>query len=329
MSAPELPRTATPAERNRLADVLVLTFRKGFWASAEAERFPHRVYGRVVVGHSTNVFNTLVLAARTLVALIRVRPRLVLIGSAHRLVPVALVLRRLRLLRTGLIVTNQVFFGPRWSQYADRVIVYSHAQTHGRPGYQYLPLPADGDYDALRPSATGRPYVFAGGGTLRDFASLVEAVRGTALRLVVVTDSPETLGVEEPLPENVEVHWRMPLDRFLSLMAGSLFVAIPLHESPSPHGHTTAAQALRLGKAVVTTRGRNVETYVRDGEEGLLVDPGDVEGYRKALLALVGDEALRARCEARARERAPEFTYAAFGDALERLCGDVLDERAR
>lgn len=320
-------RAAHGPDRDVLEDVLVVTYRKSFWASREAERFPHRVYGKGVVGHSTNVLNTGLLAIKALVALIRVRPRLVLFGSAHRLVPVALVLRRLGLLRTRLIVTNQVFFGPRWGRYADRVIVYSHAQTRGRASYCYLPLPADGDFDAIQPRVSDPPYVFAGGGTLRDFPSLVEAVRGTDLHLVIVTDSPATLGATGSLPDNVEVHFRMPLDRFLSLLAGSLLVAIPLQASESPHGHTTAAQALRLGKSVVTTRGENVETYVRDGEEGLLVEPGDVEGYRRALLALAHDDGLRARCEAQARKRAPEFSYEAFAGRLQQLCTDVLSQR--
>ena len=117
----------------------------------------------------------------------------------------------------------------------------------------------------------------------------------------------------------------MPLAEFLSLIAGAAVVVVPLLESDVPHGHTTVAQALSLGKAVVTTRGASVEDYVRDGVEGLLVDPGDAGGYRDAVLRLLSDDALRASCEAAARTRAPEFTYDAFGRSLETLCHELLD----
>jgi hypothetical protein len=309
-----------PARQPSLERVLVLTFRKSFWASPEAERFPHRVVGRIVVGHSTNALNTALLACRALVALARRRPRLVLIGSAHRLVPFALVLRRFGLLRARLVVTNQVYFGPRWGRFADRVVVYSSAETVGRPTYAYLPIPADGDFASVVAAGRG-PYVFAGGSTLRDFTSLVAALEGTGMPLVVVTDRPEALG---PAPDGVTVHGRMPLQDFLGVMAGARVVVVPLHPGDAPHGHTTVAQALRLGKAVVTTRGASVEDYVRDGVEGLLVEPGDVAGYRDAVRRLWQDDALRAACEAAARARAPEFSYAAFADRLERLCLEVM-----
>ena len=310
--------------------MLVLTVRKSFWASPESEAFPRRIFVPTVVGHSTSLVNTLLMAARTVVAFARFRPKLVVVGSAHRLVPALLLLRRVGLLRsTGLVVTNQVFFGPRLGRHADRVIVYSRRETERRPNYVYLPIPSDGDFAAVQPERAPRPYVFAGGGELRDYASLFAAVEGTGLPLTVVTHSPATLGVEGPPPENCRVLWRMPLDRFLAHMAGSLFVVVPLKGLDTPHGHTTIAQALSLGRAVVTTRGAAVADYVRDGVEGLLVDPGDVAGYREAIVRLATDDELRRSCEAAARARAPEFTYASFARALVDLCLEVTAERAR
>jgi glycosyltransferase involved in cell wall biosynthesis len=120
----------------------------------------------------------------------------------------------------------------------------------------------------------------------------------------------------------------MPLDRFLALMAGSSFVVVPLQGLDTPHGHTTIAQALCLGKAVVTTRGSAVADYVRDGVEGLLVHPGDVAGYREAMTRLAEDDELRLSCERAARARAPEFSHAAFARSLTELCLEVMEERS-
>lgn len=310
-----------------LDEVLVLTYRKGFWASEECELFPRRLYGRIVHGHSTHWLNTVLLGARALATFARRRPKLLLFGSAHRLVPVYLVLRRLRLVRTPAIVTNQVYFGPRHAHFASRVIVYSRREAERHPHYAYVPIPADGAFDDVVAHVEGEPYVFAGGGTLRDFRSVIDAVADTELRLTIVTHSPETLGVEGPLPHNCRVLWRMPLETFLSYMAGSAVVVVPLHAGETPHGHTTLAQALCLGKAVVTTRGASVADYVRDGQEGLLVEPGDVGGYRRAIRRLLDDEDFRRTCERRAKSRAPEFSYAAFARSLRALCAKVVAEQ--
>jgi hypothetical protein len=317
-----------PAERD-LDRVLVLTARKSFWASHESEIFPHRVFTPSVKGHSTSVVNTVLLGLRALLAIVRHRPRLLLFGSAHRLVPVFLLLRKHGLLRrTAIVATNQVFFGPRLGRYADRVIVYSRRETEHRENYVYVPIPADGDFAAVVPHREPIPYVFTGGWTLRDFGSLVAAVAGTGIPLTVVTHSAKTLGVEGQLPAEVRVHWNMPLARFLAHVAGSLFVVVPLEATDAPHGHTTIAQALSLGKAVVTTRGAGVADYVRDDVEGILVDPGDVEGYRAALIRLTQDGDLRSRYEQAARARADEFTYASFARSATALCTEVMRERA-
>lgn len=306
----------------------MLTVRKSFWASPESEMFRNRVFVPVVYGHSTSLVNTVLLAAKAIAAFVRHRPKLLLVGSAHRIVPALLLLRRLGLLRkTGLIVTNQVYFGPRLGKHADRVIVYSRREAEGRENYVYLPIPADGDFESTVPYAADEPYVFTGGGTLRDFASLFQAIDGTGIPLTVVTHSRETLGVDGDPPSECRLLWRMPLDRFLSLMAGSLFVVVPLRGLDAPHGHTTIAQALCLGKAVVTTCGSAVADYVHDGVEGLLVDRADIEGYREAIVRLTRDDALRQSFEQAARARALEFSYATFACALARLCSEVLAQR--
>ncbi len=311
---------------DRLRDVLVVTVRKSFWASPEI--FPHRLYAPIVWGHSTNNLNTLVLAAKVAFELIRRRPRLVFFGSAPRLVPFFLVLRRLGLVRSAIIATTHAYVGRRLGRYADRVIVYSHQEGEGWDNSLFLPLPADGDFGAVVPHADDAPYVFSGGQTLRDFRSLIAAVAELDIRLNLVTFSPETLAAGNDLPENCRILWRMPMDRFLSIMAGSLFVVVPLRPGAITGGHTTIAQALCLGKAVVT-RGVGVEDYVSDGREGLLVDAGDVAGYRTAIETLIANEELRRSCERHARERAPELSYAAFARAIEALCIEVLEERER
>jgi glycosyltransferase involved in cell wall biosynthesis len=74
----------------------------------------------------------------------------------------------------------------------------------------------------------------------------------------------------------------------------------------------------------VTTRGTSVGDYVRHEQEGLLVEPGDVAGYRNAITRLLEDEPLRLALERNARARAPEFSYAAFAQSIRALCLELL-----
>jgi glycosyltransferase involved in cell wall biosynthesis len=312
-----------------LGDVLVVTVRKSFWASPEAEAWPRRVEARVLFGHSSNVVSSLLVFVRALAAILVRPPRVVLLGSVERTVPWFVRARRAGLLRGArLVVTNQLTLSPRQLEQVDAVIVHARAQAAalGEKGV-FIRLPADGDLArAARAGAAADAGAFAGGGTDRDFASVIDAVRGTDVPLELVTFSPQTLGYQGPLPPNVRVRWRMSQDEFLARMARAAVVVVPLHSSASAHGQTTLVQALALGKPVVATRATGTVDYVEDGGEGTLVEAGDVEGYRRAIVELAGDEHARAAVAARAAERARELTYGAFADELRRVCESVLAE---
>ena len=108
-------------------------------------------------------------------------------------------------------------------------------------------------------------------------------------------------------------------------MKDSLFVVVPLEKTDLPHGHTTIAQAMRLGKAVITTRGASVEDYVIDTVEGLYAEAGDVKSYRKASLELLHDEQKRDLFAARAKEKADRlFTYENYARELSRICEELM-----
>ena len=315
----------TPA----LDGVLVVTVRKSFWASREAEVFPHRIYARVFFGHSTHLVNSAAVFARALVAIALRRPRAVLLGSVERTVPWFIRARRAGLLLGAkLIVTNQHHLDDDQLAQVDRDVVYSRAwierqRPEVRRRAAFAPLPADGDFDRARASAEPGRYVFSGGGTGRDFGTLIEALRETDVRLEIVTFSPGTLGWEGELPANVRVEWRMPVPQFLTRLAGAAVVVVPLASADSDFGQTTVVQALSLAKPVVATRAPSVVDYVEDEREGLLVEAGDVAGLRRAVLRLLGDDDLRSRCERHARERAETLTYAAFAERLAAICAEV------
>jgi glycosyltransferase involved in cell wall biosynthesis len=307
---------------NALDDVLVVTVRKSFWASHDAERWPRRLYARVLYGHSTNAINSVLLFARALIAILGRPPRVVFLGSAERTVPWFIRAREVGLLRAAkLVVTNQLNLTSRQLRQVDRVIVYtaSQAEKLGERGV-FVPLPADGDLAAALAASAPAEYVFSGGGAGRDYATLVDAMRDTPLHGEIVTFDPSVIR----MAPNVHVRGPLPLPGFLERMAGAAVVVVPLGSASSPHGQTTAVQALALGKPLIATRSVGIVDYIRDGENGLLVDAGDVDGLRRALIRLFEDPKLREQLASRARAGVGNLSYASHADRLEAICRTLL-----
>ena len=95
------------------------------------------------------------------------------------------------------------------------------------------------------------------------------------------------------------------------------------------------AEAMAHGKAVVAGATGGLLGLVRDGETGLLVEPGDPQALRAAIDRLLGDKALRDRLGHNAREwitelcgweRVIDATLETYADVTGRT--DLLPERA-
>lgn len=333
---------------NPLAEVLVLTVQKGFWASPACEIFPNRLVLQPVLrlpgrwGSSRNPLNVLPLFWRGLVYCWLRRPRVVLFGSAPRLAAWFARLKRLRLLPpVRLIAPAALYLPPALHPEFDRLIVFSRGEIPGQSPiasrYVFIPLPAppaplpeQSAFDGADPTAEEK-FIFSGGGASRDFASLIEAHSGLHARipnpppLRIVTFSPRTLAYSHPLPPAVQVSYQLPHPQFLYQMSKATFVVVPLKAGAHPHGHTTVVEALSLGKAVISTRHASVEDYVIEGQTGLLVEPGDVTGYREALWQLLENPPLQRALEQQAQRFAQHLTYPAFAQRLAELCSQVLE----
>ncbi|MEW5871404.1 MAG: glycosyltransferase [Chloroflexota bacterium] len=332
---PDAPQQPDPG---LLESVLVLTVRKGFWAAPEAHIFPQQIYAKRLFpgpgrwGSSRNPLNVLTLAISGYRYYLRYRPKVILFGAAPRVSAWFARLKQAgRLPGVHLVAPGAVYLRPELLPFFERLYVFSRGEIPKNipqlaEKFVFVPLPAP-DMAEVRPYPSQEPYVFAGGGAGRDFDTLIEAMRGLELRLVIATFSPKSLGYASPLPENCIIYWAMPRARFLELAAGALFVVVPLKEGSNPHGHTTVVEALRLGKAIISTQSASVDDYLAHGREGLLVKAGDSLSYREAILKLAQDQALRYACEQQARLRAKELTYEVFAKRLSSLCAELLQAR--
>ena len=133
----------------------------------------------------------------------------------------------------------------------------------------------------------------------RDYATLVEAVRGTSLTLDVVCRPENLAGLD--VPDNVRVHGPVPLTEYRALLRRAKVVAVPTRDLAYPTGSSVALESASSGAAVVVTGTRAMADYFVDGVNARLVDEGDVDGWRSVLGELRDDPAQSARLGAGAR----------------------------
>ena len=86
--------------------------------------------------------------------------------------------------------------------------------------------------------------------------------------------------------------------------------------------------ALSLGVPVIATRVGAFPEVIRDGENGMLVDPGSVPQLRSALLRILGDPDLRRRlAEAGKRTAKRDYSWGAIAGRTEQVFTDLVGGR--
>lgn len=112
-------------------------------------------------------------------------------------------------------------------------------------------------------------------------------------------EKAERLGVADLL----QFHGGRPHDEIPLWLNGCDLFLLPSYSEGLP---ISLLEAMAAGSAVVFTPVGGIPSIMRDGENGLLVEPGDVEGLAGAIGRLLTDESLRATLGAEARKTAEE-----------------------
>ncbi len=155
--------------------------------------------------------------------------------------------------------------------------------------------------------ATEGDYLFAGGDSDRDYATLVTAAQGLPVRTVIAArDRAWMTGLH--IGPNVAVG-AVSHSEFRSLMAAALIVVVPMrHGLLRSGGQQTYLNAMALGKAVVVCDHPGAADYITHGKDGLIVPPGDPDALRSALGWLLANPKEIARLGRSARETAAGYT---------------------
>jgi glycosyltransferase involved in cell wall biosynthesis len=173
------------------------------------------------------------------------------------------------------------------------------------------PVPELRDRDELRRELgfDGPTLVFAGRLTAQKSLDVgIEAARRAGVELVIAGDGPDRASLE-----------RLGHARFVGPLARASVLELfragdaSLLSSAWENFPHTVVEALAVGTPVIATRTGGVAEVVRDGENGLVVEPGDVDALTAAIRRFVDDEELAARLRGNAAgsvvDYAPEQVY--------------------
>ena len=149
------------------------------------------------------------------------------------------------------------------------------------------------DQHFFQPTKSETDMICSVGSEMRDYATLVEAMRGLDIRCHIAagthrrgtTTWVKAIEVETELPPNVTVGKKNP-EELRALYARSRFLVLPLLPSNTDNGITCMLEAMAMGKPVICSRTKGQVDVVREGQTGIFVPPGDSIALRKAIQRL-------------------------------------------
>lgn len=173
---------------------------------------------------------------------------------------------------------------------------------------------------------TNQPFIAALGSAHRDFPLLFEAVEKLNLPTIVASGKTALEGLT--IPDQVQTPFGIKKADCLKLAQQARINIVPLvpNEKVTAAGQVTIVEAMRMGRAIISTRCNGTDDYIIDGETGLLVEPHSLEDMMQAIEKLWNDEALRNRLGRAAQIYAAEhFSDEAAGRALGRVLDSIED----
>lgn len=168
--------------------------------------------------------------------------------------------------------------------------------------------------------APGFKIVFLGRfGARKGSADVLNAVAGLSSRvdLVMAGDGEvaETRALAARLGVQAEIHdWLSPAERDRILASAHVFV-LPSRDEGLP---MAMLESMGHGLVPVVSPVGSIGEVVHDGENGLLVRPGDVPGLTRALESLLADPGLRERLAKAARSTVEPFAIENYIEELGR-----------
>jgi len=219
-------------------------------------------------------------------------------------------------------------FGSRLALAAvDRFVVHSNSEAEYYSTWLRLPrdpfefvhfqraaIPIEFEVDR------DEPFVFATGSGQRDYRTFFSAIEKSGIRAVVAPGRHAVAGLE--VPDRVSMRFDVTKADIFELGQRAVINVIPMNTDGAAAGTVIIVEAMRQRCAIVCTRRSGIEEYLIDGENAVLVSPGNAGELAEAMQWLMADDAERERLA----KNAYEFALAHCSDEVAGLrMGEVLD----
>lgn len=123
------------------------------------------------------------------------------------------------------------------------------------------------------------------------------------------------------IPQGVRMYLDWPHEHVLAAFRHCVLAVLPSVVADSCP--TTVIEAMAIGRPVITTSIGGMVDMIVDGQNGLLVSPGNDRELAEAMNRILADGQMRARLGAAARVRAEAFTASAVAEQLESVYNRV------
>jgi len=170
--------------------------------------------------------------------------------------------------------------------------------------FRYVPFKIN-RYDlVVKANISDEGYIFVGGRTRRDFATLIEAMRGLNYPVKIVTDNDSELHKSgssldvDAIPTNIKViRHDGNQESFNQYIACSRLVVLPIKaKNINASGISVYLQAMALKKCVIISHGPSVDGILSD-DMAILVPPERPDLLRSAIRKAFEDQEYRRQFE--------------------------------
>jgi glycosyltransferase involved in cell wall biosynthesis len=129
-------------------------------------------------------------------------------------------------------------------------------------------------------------YIFSGGNSDRDYVTLIEAVRGLPVKLVIAS-TISNICSNISIPTNVTIK-SYSNQEYINKMAGCRINVVALSRGRlRSAGQQTFLNSMLLGKPTIVTDDRGPSGYIENGVDGLLVPACNPIALREAIMSLL------------------------------------------
>jgi glycosyltransferase involved in cell wall biosynthesis len=226
----------------------------------------------------------------------------------------------------------------------DRIVTWSTVQRNfaikrlGIPAPKIDLVPHPVDQLFWMPSQGKNDIISAVGSEMRDYVTLVEAIRGLDIFCHIASGGVRIIGkfssrTIDPskqlknLPANVVIRPLTPQE-LRGLYSRSRFVVVPLLPSDTDNGVNTILEAMAMRKAVICSRTEGQVDVIQDGKTGIYVPPGDVAALRNAIKYLWDNPSVAQKMGENGRAYVEQnHTLDGFANAVKGIVQEVIGKK--